>query len=928
MAGIDEYLQKIQTAVYGEEVRSSIHDAIQKCYDDAGGDYYQHIYPTPLPSGSDLNSVNESSVYLLSNPGNYFNSPIEGTTVGYLITYKVTSAWLFQICIPLHVYKTTTSNEKTNTAMYIRTKARGDDLWDSWVEILPENRKNNIETRSISNYMPESKDLNEFTNTGVYFIGSPNDYKNRPNNVSSSGLFICIKVSEPIIYQIYICYNLLETNQKLNETDYILIRNRDNNYSWSKWIGVTQTSSRARRLLDFNFVKDKTIDLDEITIPGNYIITNNMETIETILHAPENFRPVILRVEKNSDYSNIAFCVQTVEGISVSNNKVNFKFQRLHNATTWGPWINTTLSLGVTVPYIHSNFTDVGNTHPLSKIMDWNNLKESGFFLALSSVQYIHYPGSNGDTPGTISGGFVLVIRYSSEWIFQMYIEITNTNDTESTFNMDLKNGIWYRFISDTGSYSNHGWYRIGNVNKPLAVPDYALSENKTSVTLSKIYKPGNYVISNSYNVLDMPSDFKPTGLKVEKYHPDINGKSFTRQTIFDVTGASGKQFVRSSNAKGVYQKWHEVGSGSGETTVNNNFYTSEYTVTATPKITSDSNNYLAATNASDDRTADIMSMLSETQVCNLGPGRFVVDGIKIPNGGYIKGCGARTILVLKSDSKTKHCIEIDTFATIKDISFIGGSSTPTHIGEDEPSDYGEDCAIYIRGNADLSEEKSSTKRTSMISGCIFENFNGSAFYAHNSGGGLDNCVIMSDCRIISCMVGINIDYYAEYCKFSNIITWKCNIACINNGGNNIFTGCTFHGVKGVLTEANKRNPLHGSMIGCTFNHIRNFVDNTHLGMGKAIIIKDSVAGFIFDGCQLWYSTVDISNAKSIVFSNCLFGGYYPEISVVGEYGAVFNNCSFNGNYPKISNVNSKTKFINCYNFADEDIIEVKNPNT
>lgn len=35
MGLINEYLKKIKEAVYGEEVRSSIHDAIEQCYKDA-----------------------------------------------------------------------------------------------------------------------------------------------------------------------------------------------------------------------------------------------------------------------------------------------------------------------------------------------------------------------------------------------------------------------------------------------------------------------------------------------------------------------------------------------------------------------------------------------------------------------------------------------------------------------------------------------------------------------------------------------------------------------------------------------------------------------------------------------------------------------------------------------------------------------------
>lgn len=45
MSAIDNYLQEIQTAVYGEEVRDAIHDAIQQCYTDVseGGAAFDSI---------------------------------------------------------------------------------------------------------------------------------------------------------------------------------------------------------------------------------------------------------------------------------------------------------------------------------------------------------------------------------------------------------------------------------------------------------------------------------------------------------------------------------------------------------------------------------------------------------------------------------------------------------------------------------------------------------------------------------------------------------------------------------------------------------------------------------------------------------------------------------------------------------------------
>ena len=37
MSAIQNFLEKIKTAIYGEEVRGSIHDAIEQCYKDATG---------------------------------------------------------------------------------------------------------------------------------------------------------------------------------------------------------------------------------------------------------------------------------------------------------------------------------------------------------------------------------------------------------------------------------------------------------------------------------------------------------------------------------------------------------------------------------------------------------------------------------------------------------------------------------------------------------------------------------------------------------------------------------------------------------------------------------------------------------------------------------------------------------------------------
>ena len=178
--------------------------------------------------------------------------------------------------------------------------------------------------------------------------------------------------------------------------------------------------------------------------------------------------------------------------------------------------------------------------------------------------------------------------------------------------------------------------------------------------------------------------------------------------------------------------------------------------------------------------------------------------------------------------------------------------------------------------------------------------------------------MIVSDCYITLCKAGINVDYYSEYSKFTNVITYKCYYACINNGGNNVFVGCTFHGTIGFQMEG-LANAAHGSVVGCTFNHIDNWNRPSTLGGGTAILAKNVVHGFIFTGCQIWYGSIDLRASRGIAFSDCLLGGNSPEISVTGPYPAFFENCIFNA-APTIT-ATASTKFDNCYLASDGSII-------
>ena len=65
----------------------------------------------------------------------------------------------------------------------------------------------------------------------------------------------------------------------------------------------------------------------------------------------------------------------------------------------------------------------------------------------------------------------------------------------------------------------------------------------------------------------------------------------------------------------------------------------------------------------------------------------------------------------------------------------------------------------------------------------------------------------------------------------------------------------------GFIMNNSGSNPAHGGCNACTFNH------NTH-----AIQINDCVNGWTFDGCQIFYGTVELSNSIGVIFNANIWG--------------------------------------------------------
>ena len=379
----------------------------------------------------------------------------------------------------------------------------------------------------------------------------------------------------------------------------------------------------------------------------------------------------------------------------------------------------------------------------------------------------------------------------------------------------------------------------------------------------------------------------------------------------------------------GTWTNWVNVGGGGQTTTitqeVSRDTYNNEYNISVSPQITTDSNGWLQAvdTNTEDetgktDMTSAIMAMLTSTGYCHLGPGIFYVSGnIDMPADSMLEGCGKQTIIRLLQTVTSGYIVRMHTRSTVKNLTFSGGYNQL----DISSSSIGGRKGINYIGNRDGQSTgvTPSTCTCCMIQGCWFENLD-SGFYGYNAGGGLQEGVICNDCYFFRCKAGINIDYWTEYCKFTNCIMFQCYFACINNGGNNVFTACTFHGVIGFVIDnssGTKANSAHGTVNGCTFNHIDNMNHPETLGNGYGVKVIDTTAGFVFSACQFWYGKVYVESSKGVQFSDCEFGGY-PTIETSGGDCVFFDGCLFQGT-PSLS-ITSPVKFDNCYTYAGASV--------
>jgi len=553
-----------------------------------------------------------------------------------------------------------------------------------------------------------------------------------------------------------------------------------------------------------------------------------------------------------------------------------------------------------------------------------------------------------------VSEDEIAVFVYRDSWIKESLINYSMMRGVLPSGNLNsvTKNGTW--LLADTNTYQNVpnnasvGFLRVSN---PDAEGDWFLQEffdfngtgyykrrglnggswedwqiiNKqlydslkaqtthtqgvlASGDLDNVVENGIWLLVDSNSYDNVPNDETVGFLRVSIA---VMG-DWLIQEFYTFSG--GKLFKRRGLIGSSWEDWQEV---TGAVNITNNYdfnsYQQTLSVTATPTINTDTNQYLATTNDTTDRTADILTLLNQTGICRLGPGNFYVKNLVMPANTAIIGSGPATRVILDSSVTDGFAIKVNSSCELKDFTLIGSLTNIT-----PSATTGTRHAILWQGDY---TEHGTAPVACMISNLTINNFAGGAITCYDTGYGTSNFINANNINIDRCDVGINISYWSEFHKFTNVRTDYCYYGCINNGGNNVFVNCDFSSCIGkamVMDNSQGQSPnnSHGSCIGCVFNH-------TASNTGVGIEILNCHNGFIFSGCQIYYSQIHLANSDGVVFDGCNCGADNCDITISGGGAIIFANCMYDSDSFTISITNNQNvHFVNCYRKATGAIVE------
>ena len=347
--------------------------------------------------------------------------------------------------------------------------------------------------------------------------------------------------------------------------------------------------------------------------------------------------------------------------------------------------------------------------------------------------------------------------------------------------------------------------------------------------------------------------------------------------------------------------------------------YQNTYNITCTPTITADTNNYLASTGDDTDRTGDIQTMLNTTGVCHLGPGKFIVTGIEIPNYASLIGSGTRTLLRLDDSVETGYAVKLKNEGRVTGMRISGGTSVTITDPYDPQNPPPLRHGVLFEGTRASGSSEGTTYKRSMIDHCIIYNFTGGGITCNRTGVPIDSNLLISDCFVHHCGAGISIPYYSEFHRIANCAFTYCWYGCVDNGGNNNFSNCDFSGNKiGILIDnstSQSANNSHGSFCNCSVNHSYN--EAGEINKGTAIKLLKSDLGEIFTGMQIFYGAIVLDDCVGVRFIGANLGSAVP-ITITDSAVVTFSDSTFkegpaSTDSPFTQSGNTALKFTDCY---------------
>lgn len=638
-------------------------------------------------------------------------------------------------------------------------------------------------------------------------------------------------------------------------------------YTWS---GNTCTITGSPSNASVNtLIADKTALPDDV-IPGNtYFLDMSTNNADARLR-------IIFYTSTNTTISTNYY--DKSQPITIPSNAAKWLVQ-LHTNAALVPPATVTIN-GLNTSFTNKELQDktIKPEGILSNNTDLNSVTTQGIWVLQSNSTYSHSPITSD------VGGILTVFKGTDTIIGQMVQQVGgNPND-----------GIYFRHGTGVSpTFSN--WILLNN----NFISRGTISAN---TDFNNLTSEGVYFFNSGVTYINSPFTSENGGHLIV-FPKAINGSILQLCTTYSVAGRNRSK-VRMSLNNTFPGPWADMGGNSYNNTYVTEHYDNDYYITCNPTITTDTNNYLASTGDTTDRTGDIQTLLNTTKICNLGPGDFYVTGVTIPTYGTLRGCGNATRIILAGSVSTGYAVKLQNYGCVKDVRIVGATSNLT------PDSVGTRHGILFEGTAD-SEEEQVTYFHSSILNCNISDFTGGGITCYNTGLAPGSNLEISDCVILRCGAGLNISYFSEFHRVTNVCSQNCLFGLIDNGGNNNFANCDFSSNgTGILIDNStnqSRNNGHGSFVGCTVNHSGN-------NSGNAIQILGAENGEIFDAMQIFYGKIIINGSNGIRFIGTNLGSDVP-IEITNSTVVTFDHCNIknSSSSPLTQSNNTALKFTECY---------------